>query len=287
MAGLHRLGTHSVENVGKIADGSLDLLYIPGEVAPEWLCRALPYWLPKLRDGATICGEVYGLPHWPDATYTLAFLLGTPERVDGDGRWWKTYRAAECKLPLVVMGDGRRGVVFVNSGAGCLESLILSLFAARKHWAGWIVVMHYGAENESLRLLCARLGVELCHVCIEARADWDELLEEVARCAPCPVAMVLLPWHLAVGALASAFDGGGSDGGVASTGWQVFRSEPRIVDEAHSEEGTHRPPQGQPMERRFTFAPAQTYEGTAEEGCVVVFSDAAEEMERGGLGGAL
>ncbi len=78
---LRNLGVHSVEDVALIADGSLDLLYIPGEVAPEWLSRALPHWLPMMREGGVICGDVYGLPHWPDATYTIALLPGTPERV--------------------------------------------------------------------------------------------------------------------------------------------------------------------------------------------------------------
>ena len=265
---LEMLGVHSVENVGQIADGSLDLLYIPGEVAPEWLCRALPHWLPKMREGGTICGELYGLPHWPDATYTIALLLGTPEDVLADGRWRKIYRAESVRIPHVTEGDGQRGVVFVNTGTGNLEALSLGLFGARTYWDGWLVVMHHGEESESLRILCARLGVELQHASMEPVDDWDELLEECAKAPPCPVSLMLLPWHLPVGPLAPAFD-------EVPAGWQVFRSEPRVVDEEYLEGGPKHPSRGQPVGRRFSFASAQTYTGTPGDGCVVVYADDA------------
>ena len=264
---LRNLGVHSVDNVNAIPDGSLDLLYIPGEVAPEWLCRALPHWLPKMREGGVICGDVYGLPHWPDATYTIALLLGTPERVE-DGRWWKTFHRERCAVPLVNEGDGRRAVVFVNTGTGSLEQLSLSLFAARKHWDGWLVVMHHGEENESLRILCARLGVDLVHASLEEMPDWDELLEECAKSPPCPVSMLMLPWHLPAGGLVAAFD-------AEVAGWPVFRGEPRIVDEHHSVEGVYRPPKGQSVGRRFPFATAQVYGGSTNHESVVVYSDDA------------
>ncbi len=167
-ARLRMLGVHSVENVGEIPDGSLELLYIPGEVAPEWLCRALPHWLPKLRDGGTICGDLYGLPHWPDATYTLALLLGTPERTDASGRWWKTFKVGARPLPIPEDSgcNEKDGLLFVTVGKE-LEPALLALHAARKHWSGPILVSHWGAEDESLRISCARLGVEFCHAATE------------------------------------------------------------------------------------------------------------------------
>lgn len=99
----HLLGAHSAGNVARIPDGSLDLLYLAGEVAPDWLATALRHWMPKLRDGAVVCGDLFGLPHWREATFSLSLLVGAPDGVAADGFWWKRMSAADWKLaPIAV-----------------------------------------------------------------------------------------------------------------------------------------------------------------------------------------
>ena len=154
------LGAHTVENVAKIPDGSLNLLYLPGEASPAWLCSVLPHWLPKLREGGMICGDAYGLPHWPDATYSLAILLGSPDELAGDGRWRKQYRADARPLRGVRGGNPGEddGIVVLSGGVGSAESLLLSIHSVRRHWNRPVQVWHQGLEDESLRMVCTRLG---------------------------------------------------------------------------------------------------------------------------------
>lgn len=205
--GIQMLGAHGVENVGRVADGSLDLLYIPGEVSPESLCTMLPYWLPKLRDGATICGDAYGLPHWPDATYSVALLFGTPEVVGADGHWRKEYRVGARPLPPFCEKDGseRDGLVVVSEGSGAVEALLLTIHSARKHWNGPIQLWRAwhgwqrGSEDESLRIVCARLGVEFLPMC-GAVPTGRNLVEDACVGAPFARTLVLKPGHLLLGA---------------------------------------------------------------------------------------
>lgn len=162
------LGTHSAGTLAWIADGSLEALYLPGEVTPEWLTVALRHWGPKLRDGALVCGDLYGLPHWPDSTYAISLLLGVPDKVWASGFWCQ--RIDRHAAALDWLGRGRqpmgrqRGVVFTILAGDELAGLLVSLHALRRHWGGPVAVFHWGEEDRSLEIACVRCGVELCTV---------------------------------------------------------------------------------------------------------------------------
>jgi hypothetical protein len=206
------LGTHSAGTLARIADGSLDALYLPGEVTPEWLTLALRHWRPKLRDGALVCGDLYGLPHWREATFTLGLLLGAPDEVKESGFWWKRMRAADWRFaPLADGADfsTQDGVVLVNRAKETLEKLLLTLHTARAQWPGPLAVYHWGEEDPSLTIACGRMGVRLWNVgeapAGEANEDW---LAEVAAVQPFRRALILRPGMLAVGPLERAFAAG-------------------------------------------------------------------------------
>ena len=146
--------------LGSFEDGSLDVLYLAEDVSVEWLCSELLTWLGKLKIGGLVCGDVFGFPHWPEATHTLVTLLGAPCGRGADGFWWKRYNGDARAISLVE--DATGDVVIFNSlGLEQIEPLILSLSAARKYWNGPIRVSHQGDTSEALMLACARYGVEL------------------------------------------------------------------------------------------------------------------------------
>jgi len=268
--GLRLAGPHSARTISEIPDQSIDLLYLAGEVAPDWLSLALPHWQPKFKDGAVICGDLFGLPQWPDATYTVSLLIGTPEHVAADGFWWKRNRAVESRVmrPVPrVRQSGGDGVAFANIGRGRLEALLISLQSVRRHWAGPVHVFHWGKEEEALRIICARLGVELRQVNTEpdhTHEDFEEALEESCWLSSFRRGIFLLPGMLAVRPLEQVFN-------QPSEGWTAFRGEPRLV-------AGQSLVSGRPAWERFDFSAAQTYLGPAVEcGSIIVYSgDPAE-----------
>ena len=209
----HMLGAHSAGNVARIPDGSLDLLYLAGEVTPDWLATALRHWMPKLRDGAVVCGDLFGLPHWREATFSLSLLLGAPDGVAADGCWWKRMRAADWKLAPVAVEVAdftqKDGVLLVNRAKETLEKLLLSLHSVTRHWAGPVAVYHWGEEDPSLTIACARLGVALWNVgSLSAVEEAETWLEAAAAIQPFRRALMLQPGMLAVGELAPLFEDG-------------------------------------------------------------------------------
>ncbi len=205
MDNLAMLGAHGLEQLAQIPDGSLDLLVLPGEVAPDWLAAALPYWQAKLREGAVVCGDLFGHPWWREATFSLALLLGAPDGVSADGRWWKRMGAADRKL-TVPQGPATEhdGVVLVNRSKDTMDALLLSLFSVRKHWLGPVLAVHWGEEDPSLAIACARQGVELWNLG-EFGADAEDWPAGVAQWQPFKRALVVQPGMLAVSALEEVF----------------------------------------------------------------------------------
>lgn len=255
------LGAHTAEVLATISDGSIDFLYFAGESEPETLCRSWGLWRPKLSSDAIVCGDIYGLPYWPDATYTVSLLCGAPDGVTSGGMWWKKASRIPERAHVASLPDGE-AVVFVNSGKDQLESLLLSIHAARKHWTGTLQVWHHGEENESLRLGCARLGVDLVHMA-EEDGELDELLETCSILSPFPRALFLVPGHVAVASLQAAFE-------ERAGAVDAFRGEPRRVS-------NRRFASGRPVWDRFTFAVAQTYQGAPDEGVIVACQGEPEE----------
>ena len=201
-------GAHGVEELAAIPDGSLDLLYLPGEVAPDMLSRVLPHWRAKLKDGAVVCGDLYGHPYWPEATYSVALLLGTPDEVKPEGRWRKVMRAEDWKVASALHSqpstfNPQLGVALVNRTKESIEKLVLSLHSVRRYWAGPVAVLHWGDEDPSLTIACVRLGAELWNVG-EAPED-EDWLAMAAGMVPFEKALVLQPGMIAVLALERVF----------------------------------------------------------------------------------
>ncbi|MES2570535.1 MAG: glycosyltransferase family 25 protein [Verrucomicrobiota bacterium] len=195
--GIEKFGESGSRETNLIPDGSLELLYISGEVSPASLYVALPYWLPKVRDGGTICGDAYGYLHSPDTTYTIALLIGVPENVDHRGRWKKSHRAG-ARLFLPMEGSHAKkcdGVLLVGGETG---SLLLSAHAIRKHWNGPVHLWHQGPGDESLRIVCNRLGMDFVPIS-PAIVPVSELLNNDAISVPFDRTLILKPGHLLIG----------------------------------------------------------------------------------------
>ncbi len=170
------LGTHGARTLAGIEEASLDALYLPGEATPDWLTAAVPHWMRKLKDGAIICGDLYGLPHWPDSTYAIALLLGVPVEVSANGFWWGRKRSGLVRAPGVSEA-GEREVILVNEGTADLERLLVTMHQVRQGWNGRMRLFHWGPENQGLRIAAARHGVEM----IGVEPTWPETSGVIAE----------------------------------------------------------------------------------------------------------
>ncbi len=92
--------------------------------------------------------------------------------------------------------------MLVNRSKETLDALLLSLFSVRSHWAGPVLVVHWGEENLSLTIACAQLGVTLRSVG-ELGADAEDWPAGVSQ--PFKRALVVQPGMLAVAALDGVF----------------------------------------------------------------------------------
>ena len=206
MDNLVLLGAHGLEQLAQIPDDSLDLLYLPGEVAPDWLSASLPHWKAKLRNGAVVCGDLFGHPFWREATFSIALLLGAPDGVSPEGRWWKRMQKADWKLATARgVNPERDGVILVNRSKDTLDALLLSLFSVVQNWVGPVLVCHWGDEDPSLTIACAQLGVELWNAG-EYGADDEDWPATATHWQSFARALVLQPGMLAVAPLAAAFE---------------------------------------------------------------------------------
>jgi hypothetical protein len=142
---------------GAIADRSLDAIYIPGEVSVERLAAGLPLWRRKLKENALICGDLYGRPHWAEASLAIAQLIGPPDVVAPTGFWHK--RIDPDSLPAIPDAARTPCVVLVNPPGGDPERVLASLHALRLQWPGRLIVADQRASAE-LRVACLCYGAE-------------------------------------------------------------------------------------------------------------------------------
>ncbi len=189
--GLRLLGPRRTGYLAGVQDEGIDLLYLPGEVSPASLAEILPAWASKLRDGAVVCGDLFGLTHWPEASWAISLLLGPPREVSREGFWWREIRKADWRLPPprsdAELAAEEEGVVLLNRSAQTLEALTLSLQTVRKHWPGPMAVIHEGREEGALTIVCARMGVRLVQMEEETEPDAREK-------DWCMEALAQLPW---------------------------------------------------------------------------------------------
>lgn len=190
------LTAHTVDAVENVPDGTVALLLISGEVCPHAMVTTLPYWLPKLRDGAYIYGDAFGITHFPKATHTVSLLLGTPDRVYSDGCWLKRHRTGARALPCrPTHSNEGDGLIFLIQEESLTGPLALSLHSARRYWDGPIQVWHEGIRDESLHLLCARLRVAYFQVGDDIRNP-ELLLADVCTGSSFRRSVVLYPGDL-------------------------------------------------------------------------------------------
>lgn len=200
------MGTHSAGTLARIADGSLDALYLPGEATPDWLVAALPHWMEKLKEGAIIFGDLYGLPHWPDSTYALSLLLGPPDEVMPGGFWWKRWVRPFKPWQGKPTGMGNeRGFVLVNEGMEHIGKLIVSLQSLREWWSGPISLYHWGEVNHGLRIAAAFYEVRLHEVGELGAYLSASVVEEAAKMTAFDSGIVLPVGMLLVASPASLF----------------------------------------------------------------------------------
>ena len=237
---VRRLGAHSVGTLAKIPDASLDALYLPGEVAPSWLVEALPPWLEKLKPGGIIFGDLYGLPHWREATFAISLLIGAPDEAGGDGSWWRLLKVKpRLRSPAPSPDEEQQakeqdGVVLVNVGKETVAALLLTAHSAREHWPGPVRIYHWGEENESLSIACSRLDVALWNVGDETDG-LDACMAEVSGIQPFRRAILLRPGMLVVKSLQGVFEA--SHHGLKANGAIAFPK----VSALFIEDGESRP----------------------------------------------
>jgi hypothetical protein len=204
LAGVELLGPYGSKALQRISDGSLDLLHFSGEVSPDSFAAAWPHWRRKLNDAAIISGDLFGLPHWREATTAISLLLGVPDHVAHNGFWWKRMLANGAQLVSRKETHANKdtGIIFINSGTDSIEGLLLSLYSVRENWRGAINVYHWGVEHEPLKIACSSLGADLFHVGPappEGVEFSGHLLREIYAMQPFGRSLLLKPGMLAAG----------------------------------------------------------------------------------------
>jgi hypothetical protein len=159
VAGLDNLIELDEAAAASVPDRSLDALYLPGEATVPRLIAGLPLWRRVLKDGALVCGDLYGRPDWPEASLAIAQLFGTPDGVSPSGFWHGRFDPA--RLPAAPVERGAPAIVMINPPGGDRERLLTSLTALRSHWPGPVIVEDSRPTDPALMAACARLGATL------------------------------------------------------------------------------------------------------------------------------
>lgn len=200
-------GAHSQKSLEKLPADSIDLLFLPSDSLAMWLLPAFQFWEKKLRAGAIICGDVFGLPGALESTSVINICFGVPNHVTRDGFWWRYW------LPKGKDGVGSAGVVHsvginqvvtvVSYGLERQEALFLTLYSIRKYWDGPISLFHWGPSDLPLRAACYVLNAELEEIggdsiddSIEATYAW--LMEQSVLAQRACYALVLAPGTIAL-----------------------------------------------------------------------------------------
>ncbi len=247
MTNVERLGIHEESNLRRIPDHSLDVLYLSGEVTPNWLVPALPHWRKKLKRDALVCGDLYGLPDWPDSTHAICQLFGTPDHVLPTGFWWRRLDESSSVTSIRVSSDlptsqtaseaaamevsSGQGVVVMNLATSSVDRLLITLHSLRKYWFGPVLVYHLGKDDPSLQIICARYEVD-CESAgeLHAAADIpDSILEMEGRLvSPFEHSITIASGMLVLGSIQALFDSAAefAPGPVALSAL-AFQQDPR------------------------------------------------------------
>ena len=143
-----------------VAPDSIDVLYLPGEVSSEILVRCMPLWRRALHPNAVVCGDLYGMAEWPEATATIAQLFGRP-RIEPAGFWWTTVKDTALRSILGTAaganGSDSSDAIQLTVNDASADDVLLSLYSLRKAWRGTIHVTAT-RPDPTLELQCALLG---------------------------------------------------------------------------------------------------------------------------------
>jgi len=85
---LERRVSFVADKAAALPNRSVDLLYLPGEASAERLAAGAAFWRRTLKAEALVCGDLYGVRDWPDATAAIVQMFGPPRQHDVDF-WWK------------------------------------------------------------------------------------------------------------------------------------------------------------------------------------------------------
>ena len=143
-----------------VAPDSIDVLYLPGEVSSEILVRCMPLWRRALHPNAVVCGDLYGMAEWPEATAIIAQLFGRP-RIEPAGFWWTTVKDTALRSILGTAaganGSDSSDAIQLTVNDASADDVLLSLYSLRKAWRGTIHVTAT-RPDPTLELQCALLG---------------------------------------------------------------------------------------------------------------------------------
>ena len=152
------LGNLNPSRAEDIPDRSLDLLYLPGEASVNRLIASVPGWQRKLKDGALVCGDLYGRSDWAEASLGIAHMFGPPDQVFSCGFWRRRFDPAW--LPAAPDAARAGCVVIRNPSHGDPERVLASLYSVRQQWRGRIIVQDEAGGNAEMVAACARHGAE-------------------------------------------------------------------------------------------------------------------------------
>jgi hypothetical protein len=137
-----------------VPSSSIDVLYLPGEVLLETAVRCLPFWRRVLHPDAIVCGDLYGMADWPEATSTIVQLFGRPQ-VDPTGFWRVALAGAPFRRTMAAANGA--DALELSAGTAPDEDVLLSLHSLRKAWPGPVRI-NAQRPDPALALQCAVLG---------------------------------------------------------------------------------------------------------------------------------
>jgi hypothetical protein len=181
-------------------DEVFDIVAFLVEVDYDFLLMTLPGWIPRLKPDSTVCGLGY-FERAPDTCIPVNLLFGSSRIAACDSGFWSVTVENPRQFLTRIMPppvQGERGVVYIYEHASQLENLMVSISSLRRHWKGPVAVLHISPEDPSVRIACARLGVECIALPSRLKANDDELESDALGAADFQEALCWVPWQTAV-----------------------------------------------------------------------------------------
>ena len=78
----------SAQTAEKVADGTLDFVFIDADHSYEGVCRDIQAWLPKVKSGGWIGGHDYGDPAFPGVERAVDVFFGSDIETGANFTWF-------------------------------------------------------------------------------------------------------------------------------------------------------------------------------------------------------